>query len=56
MALARDPAGLPLKTIGAYFGGRDHSTVLHACRTVAEGVKTDATLAKAVRELRRKVR
>jgi chromosomal replication initiator protein len=56
MALARDPAGLPLKTIGAYFGGRDHSTVLHACRTVADGIKTDTNLAKAVRELRRKVR
>jgi chromosomal replication initiator protein len=56
MALARDPVGLPLKTIGAYFGGRDHSTVLHACRVVAEGMKTDPTYAKTVRDLRRKVR
>ncbi|HEY2786356.1 MAG TPA: helix-turn-helix domain-containing protein [Fimbriiglobus sp.] len=56
MALARDPAKLPLKTIGAYFGGRDHSTVLHSCRTVADGMKADSALAKAVRELRRKVR
>ncbi len=56
MALARDPAKLPLKTIGAYFGGRDHSTVLHACKTVADGMKADSALAKAVRELKRKVR
>lgn len=26
--------GQPLKTIGLRFGGRDHSTVIHACRTV----------------------
>ncbi len=25
---------LPLKTIGLRFGGRDHSTVIHACRSV----------------------
>jgi chromosomal replication initiator protein len=36
MALARDVTGLPLVVIGAYFGGRDHTTVLHACRQIAK--------------------
>lgn len=55
MALAREPGQMPLKAIGRYFGGRDHATVLHACRVVAEGMKSDATLAKAMRDLRRKL-
>lgn len=51
MYLARQLTGLPLVQIGAYFGGRDHSTVLHACRKVAEALDSDASLSGAVREL-----
>jgi chromosomal replication initiator protein len=52
MYLARQLTGLSLEQIGAYFGGRDHSTVLHACRKVAQGVDDDAVLSGAVRQIR----
>lgn len=34
MYLARNYTNLSLKSIGLYFGGRDHSTVVHACKWV----------------------
>jgi chromosomal replication initiator protein len=36
MALAKELTNHSLPEIGAAFGGRDHTTVLHACRKVAE--------------------
>jgi chromosomal replication initiator protein len=51
MYLARRLTPLSLQEIGAYFGGRDHSTVLHACRKVEEAMTTDAALSGAVRQL-----
>jgi chromosomal replication initiator protein len=36
MALAKELTPLSLPDIGDAFGGRDHTTVLHACRKVAE--------------------
>ena len=34
MYLARELTSHSLEEIGGYFGGRDHSTVLHACKTI----------------------
>jgi chromosomal replication initiator protein len=51
MYLARQLTGLSLEQIGAYFGGRDHSTVLHACRKVEHALAHDAVLSGAVRQL-----
>jgi chromosomal replication initiator protein len=36
MALAKELTQLSLPDIGDAFGGRDHTTVLHACRKIAE--------------------
>ena len=36
MALAKELTSLSLPEIGDAFGGRDHTTVLHACRKIAE--------------------
>ncbi len=36
MWLAKDLTPMSLPAIGEAFGGRDHTTVLHACRTIAE--------------------
>jgi chromosomal replication initiator protein len=36
MALAKELTQLSLPEIGSNFGGRDHTTVLHACRQVAK--------------------
>jgi chromosomal replication initiator protein len=49
MALARRLTPLSLQQIGAYFGGRDHSTVLHACRKIESG--RDTILTGALRQL-----
>jgi hypothetical protein len=45
------PRSLP--EIGRRFGGRDHTTVLHAVRKIAELVKTDERLAQEVELLKR---
>jgi chromosomal replication initiator protein len=41
MYLARTLTSASLKTIGAKFGGRDHSTVIHACNLVTDRMKKD---------------
>jgi chromosomal replication initiator protein len=41
MALAKELTQLSLPDIGEAFGGRDHTTVLHACRKIAE-LKTNS--------------
>jgi chromosomal replication initiator protein len=41
MALAKDLTSRSLPEIGRAFGGRDHTTVLHACRKVAELKESD---------------
>jgi chromosomal replication initiator protein len=51
MYLARRLTPLSLQQIGAYFGGRDHTTVLHACRKVEQALQSDAALSGAVRRI-----
>jgi chromosomal replication initiator protein len=41
MALAKELTHLSLPDIGEAFGGRDHTTVLHACRKVKELCQED---------------
>jgi chromosomal replication initiator protein len=41
MALAKELTSHSLPEIGEAFGGRDHTTVLHACRKVKELCETD---------------
>lgn len=51
MYLARSLTNNSLKTIGLHFGGRDHSTVIHACTQVAENLKKDHNLKLKVDEI-----
>lgn len=44
MCLARELTQLSLPDIGNAFGGRDHSTVLHACKTIESLRNTDHAL------------
>ncbi|PEN08819.1 chromosomal replication initiator protein DnaA [Longimonas halophila] len=44
-----------LKTIGLHFGGRDHSTVIHAVKTVEDQVDTDTQFRDAVDQIGRKI-
>lgn len=50
--LARQLTGQSLEKIGKYFGGRDHTTVLHACRRIAQLVEIDPAPRRAVEHLR----
>ena len=44
MALAKDLTAHSLPEIGKAFGGRDHTTVMHACKQMREMVETDARM------------
>jgi chromosomal replication initiator protein len=46
MSLAKELTNHSLPEIGDAFGGRDHTTVLHACRKVAELKETDQRVAE----------
>jgi chromosomal replication initiator protein len=46
MHLAKELTDLSLPEIGQSFGGRDHTTVLHACRKIEELKNSDLTLRK----------
>jgi chromosomal replication initiator protein len=48
MFLARRHTRYSLEEIGGYFGGRDHTTVMHAVRTVDDDTKNDREVAKQV--------
>ena len=43
---------MPLTAIGQMFGGRDHTTIMHARDKIAETVKTDRRVANCVKDLR----
>lgn len=51
MALSKELTNASLPEIGAAFGGRDHTTVLHACTRIAELRAGDAKLDEAYRIL-----
>jgi len=46
MALAKELTNQRLPEIGESFGGRDHTTVIHACRKVAELRETEADIGR----------
>mgnify|MGYP005838876955 CR=1 FL=1 len=46
MALAKELTNQSLPEIGESFGGRDHTTVIHACRKVSELRETDAEIGR----------
>src|SRR5829696_8224492 len=48
MFLARKHTRFSLEEIGGYFGGRDHTTVLHAVRTVDHDIKTDQEINRQI--------
>jgi chromosomal replication initiator protein len=44
MYLARELTNLSLPEIGRYFGGKDHTTVLHSYKKIKEGIAADLKL------------
>ncbi len=51
MYLARELTGESLPAIGREFGGRDHTTVLHACRRASARLDSDLNASEAVEKL-----
>jgi chromosomal replication initiator protein len=51
MYLARLMTPKSLGQIGQYFGGRDHSTVMHGCRKTEGLLKSDPTIRQAVQQI-----
>ena len=54
MYLARRMTGKSLDQIGAYFGRRDHTTVMHGCRKTEHLLKSDPAIQQAVGQLQKK--
>ncbi|MDX1909587.1 MAG: chromosomal replication initiator protein DnaA [Bacteroidia bacterium] len=55
MFFAKELTQHSLKTIGLHFGGRDHSTVIHALQTVNDLISTDKTFKTCVTEIRKRI-
>src|SRR4051795_4321851 len=51
MFLARKHTRYSLEEIGGYFGGRDHTTVLHAVRTIGADCEADREIARQLTHL-----
>jgi len=55
MYLARELTNSSLETVGLYFGGRDHSTVIHACKMIEEKIKRDKEFDETIKSLKKKI-
>lgn len=52
MYFAKELTDLSLKSIGYHFGGRDHSTVIHAIQTISDLMEQDGSVKEAVQKIR----
>lgn len=55
MYLCRKMTASSLETIGLYFGGRDHSTVVHACQSVEAKIIGEPSFADHIHHITRDV-
>lgn len=55
MYLARELAKSTLPQIGSYFGGRDHTTVMHACDKIESEKKSNSKVTDLLKELTEKL-
>lgn len=55
MYMAKNHTKHSLKTIGLHFGGRDHSTVIHAISTIESNSQTDNGLAEDLEDIKQKI-
>ena len=56
MYLTKEFTELSLKTIGYHFGGRDHSTVIHAIQTINDLQNQDRDLMMSIKEIKEKLK
>jgi len=55
MFFAKELTKASLKTIGMHFGGRDHSTVIHAVQTVNDLISIDKEFRRNIDEIKKKI-
>lgn len=55
MYLSKQHTKAPLTAIGAAIGGKNHATVLHACKAVSNLIETDKVFKRQIEEIERKV-
>lgn len=55
MYLSRKLTAASLPRIGEEFGGRDHTTVIHACERIEADLARDANLAKIIKEIEQRL-
>ncbi len=55
MYLAKELTNSSLKTIGLHFGGRDHSTVIHAYQSVEDQMRVDQKYQGTINQIRRRL-
>ena len=56
MYLCRELTELSLPNIGKHFGGRDHTTVMHAKQKIASNLADDRNLYNQVTELTSRIK
>lgn len=55
MFLCRELTGMSLPKIGQIFGGRDHTTVIHACEKIQDEIENSAEVRRAIMEMKRNI-
>ena len=55
MYLMRECSSISLQSIGSRFGGKDHSTVVHAIKSVKKEMETDAAFARLIEGLKNSI-
>jgi len=56
MYITRNLTEYSTTEVGLEFGGRDHTTVMHACQRIDDRMKTDATLSPTIQHLTRTIK
>ena len=52
MYICRELTDLSLPKIGSEFGGRDHTTVIHACNKISKQMQDDMTTKRIVESVK----
>ena len=56
MYFSKEYTNHSLKSIGYHFGGRDHSTVIHAVQSVNDMMDTNSSFKSSIEELKKKLK
>jgi chromosomal replication initiator protein len=55
MYLCRELTDSSFPEIGRHFGGKDHTTIMHACKQIAKAKETDLQLQATLQSLREQI-